>query len=139
MNTNTLNKTDLLNEIEFQTSRSGGSGGQNVNKVETKVLLRLDISNSNTLTEDQKSLILEKLKNRITNEGILVISDQTTRSQLYNRDLVVEKLFKLLNQALFLQKSRKPSKPTFASKLKRLKQKQKKATVKSLRKKPFED
>lgn len=139
MNTNILNKTDLLNEIEFQTSRSGGSGGQNVNKVETKVALRLDITNSVTLSEEQKALILEKLKNRITNEGILVLSDQTSRSQLKNRDMVIEKLFKLLDQAFHRQKSRKPSKPTYASKLKRLQEKQKKSIVKSLRKRPFEE
>ncbi len=139
MNSNALNKTDLLNEVEIQTSRSSGSGGQNVNKVETKVALRLDISNSTILSEDQKRMILAKLKNRITNEGVLILSDQTTRSQLKNRDMAIEKLFKLLDEALYRPKSRRPSKPTFASKLKRLNEKQKKSSVKSLRRKPLDE
>ncbi len=139
MSTPIIDRTEIEKELVFQTSRSGGSGGQNVNKVETKVEVRFDIVNSAVLTEAQKAILLTKLKNRTTNEGILVLSDQTSRSQLTNKDHVVEKLHLLMTQALIPQKARRPSKPTFASKLKRLKSKQKKSLVKSMRRKPFED
>ncbi|MCF6297519.1 MAG: aminoacyl-tRNA hydrolase, partial [Flavobacteriaceae bacterium] len=86
----------ILKELEFNFSRSSGPGGQHVNKVNTKVGLRFDVSGSKILNEEQKELLMEKLANKLTKEGVLVLSSQEARSQLLNKELVIEKLDKLL-------------------------------------------
>ena len=134
-----INPEILLPELVFQTARSGGSGGQNVNKVETKVELRFDIPNSALLTEDEKEILYEKLSNRLTNEKVLILYHQTERSQLANKEKVVTKFNDLIVKAFTVQKKRRPTRPTLASKKERLQSKQRNAIVKSLRKKPFED
>ena len=134
-----INPEILLSELVFQTARSGGSGGQNVNKVETKVELRFDIPNSALLTEDEKEILYEKLSNRLTNEKVLILYHQTERSQLANKEKVVTKFNDLIIKAFTVQKKRRPTRPTLASKKERLQSKQRNAIVKSLRKKPFED
>jgi ribosome-associated protein len=113
----------LVTECNFQTARSGGSGGQNVNKVETKVILLFDIAGSQWLTEEQKQLISERLKNRITNEGILLLSSDRERSQLMNKKKVISLFEKLLRSALKQVKKRRSTKPTAASIRKRLEKK----------------
>ena len=134
-----INPEILHNELVFQTARSGGKGGQNVNKVETKVELRFDIKNSQLLTETQKQTLIEKLSSNLTNDQILILYHQTERSQLTNKDKVIAKFNDLIKKAFFVQKSRRATGPTFASKLDRLKTKQRNANIKSLRKKTFED
>jgi len=134
-----INPEILLSELVFQTARSGGSGGQNVNKVETKVELRFDIPNSALLTEDEKEILYEKLSNKLTNEKVLILYHQTERSQLANKEKVVTKFNDLIVKAFTVQKKRRPTRPTLASKKERLQSKQRNAIVKSLRKKPFED
>jgi ribosome-associated protein len=134
-----INPEILYPELVFQTARSGGKGGQNVNKVETKVELRFDIVNSQLLTEEEKLTLTEKLSGKLTNDKVLVLYHQTERSQLANKDLVVEKFYRLIVQAFTVQKKRRPTKPTLASKLERLKGKQRNATIKSMRKKPSEE
>lgn len=106
-------------ELFFRTSRSSGSGGQNVNKVETRVELWFDVHQSNCLTQDQKALLLQNLSTRITKEGKLHLVTSKERSQLANKKAVVEKFHFLLDRALQVDEYRIPTKPTYSSKLRR--------------------
>jgi ribosome-associated protein len=134
-----INPEKLYTELVFQTARSGGSGGQNVNKVETKVELRFDIINSALLTDEQKQMLVSKLSTKLTNDHVLVMYHQTERSQLANKEKVIEKFYKLIQQALFVPKKRRATRPTLASRLDRLAGKQKKSQVKNMRRKPIDD
>ncbi|MCF0039119.1 alternative ribosome rescue aminoacyl-tRNA hydrolase ArfB [Dyadobacter fanqingshengii] len=134
-----INPEILHNELVFQTARSGGKGGQNVNKVETKVELRFDIKNSQQLTDEQKQTLIDKLANKLTNDQILVMYHQTERSQLANKEKIITKFNDLIKKAFTVQKNRRATRPTLASKLDRLQTKQRNSNIKSLRKKTFED
>lgn len=127
---------DLGPEIEFNFTRSSGPGGQNVNKVSTRVELRFNVLNSALLSRNQKEKILKKLKNRISNSGDLILTSNRTRSQHKNKDIVTEKFYKLLEGALARAKPRINTKPTLASKEKRLKNKKILSEKKETRKKP---
>ena len=129
-------KEELLSEVTFSASRGGGPGGQNVNKVSTKVELRFPVGESQSLTETQKQRILSKLKNRITTDEELVLTSSAERTQWRNREKVTEKFFDLIEQALTPPKKRIRTKPTKASKLKRLENKKKQGQKKQLRKPP---
>ncbi|MDX5348965.1 MAG: aminoacyl-tRNA hydrolase [Hymenobacteraceae bacterium] len=124
---------DLSSEFEFQASRSGGAGGQNVNKVNTKIELRFHVGNSVLLTEQQKQKIMEKLGNRITQEGYLQLVCQAERSQLQNKEHCIKKLYELIEQALAPEKKRKATKPTRESVRKRLQAKKKQSDKKAAR------
>jgi ribosome-associated protein len=134
-----INPQTLHPELTFQTARSGGKGGQNVNKVETKVELRFDVRNSQILTPEQKQMLTEKLDNKLTTCGELVLYHQTERSQLANKEKVIAKFDRLITKAFYVQKSRKATKPTAASKADRMKEKQRNALVKTLRRKPIHE
>ncbi len=120
-------------EFEIIFSRSGGKGGQNVNKVETKATLRWDVYNSQVLTPEQKHLILQKLHGRITEKGELILWSQSERSQAQNKATVIARLNDLVNQALIPEKARIKTKPTKSSKERRLESKKRISEKKKLR------
>jgi len=126
----------LITEASFRTSRSSGAGGQHVNKVSTRVELRFDIQASSWLSDEQKSRLMEKLASRITGQGELLLVSDKTRSQYKNKEDCIERFKELLNQAFKPVKKRVPTRPSKASRLKRIEKKKQLSQKKEQRRKP---
>lgn len=126
----------IITELTFKAVRSSGAGGQNVNKVSSKVVLSFDLLNSQSLSEDEKILISEKLKTKLTSDGILILNCDEDRSQLKNKEIVTKRFLKLIQNALVIPKERKPTKIPRSVIEKRIKEKRTTSETKQNRKKP---
>ena len=111
---------DFSREFVFTASRSSGPGGQNVNKVSTKVELRFDVYHSDLLSEEEKEILRIRLQKKISAEGFLIIVSQSERTQLKNKEKTIEKFYTLIWKALTPVKKRRPTRPSAASKEKRI-------------------
>jgi ribosome-associated protein len=128
-----INERDFSGEFHFSASRSSGPGGQNVNKVSTKVELRFHVASSLLLTDAEKDLLAEKLASKINAAGELILVSQSERSQLKNKEKVTEKFYTLITKALTPRKRRKATRPSQASREERLETKRRQSEKKALR------
>lgn len=126
----------LLQELQYKAVRSSGAGGQNVNKVSSKVVLSFDLNNSKALSDEEKELIVLKLSSRLTSENILILNCDEDRSQLKNKAIVTKRFLEILKNALIIPKIRKATKIPKSVIRKRIKDKKNVSEIKSNRKKP---
>ena len=129
-------KEELIKEVIFKTSRSGGKGGQNVNKVSSKVVLSFDLLNSKALSEDEKLLLEQNLEPRLTNDKILILNCDEDRSQLKNKEIVIKRFLQIINQNLIIPKERKATKVPKSVIKKRIQNKRNLSEKKQNRRKP---
>jgi ribosome-associated protein len=131
-----MDKTLLISEVTFKAVRSSGPGGQNVNKIASKILLSFDLVLSKALTEDEKALLQIKLASKLSQENILLITSQEDRSQLKNKEIAIKKFLKIIENGLKIDKPRKETKIPRGIKEKRLNAKKVMSVLKQNRKKP---
>ena len=136
MNQEDIIRRNVESEFVFAASRSSGPGGQNVNKVSSKVELRFNIRLTHLFSEEEKELLSVKLKNKINSEGELILVSQSERTQVMNRKNVIEKFCRLVSEALTVQPKRRPTKPSVSSKLRRLNEKKVHSIIKKYRRSP---
>jgi ribosome-associated protein len=134
MSPDELKNRNFENEFTYSTSRSSGPGGQNVNKVSSKVELRYNLLLTSILTQEEKEMIFVKLKNKINKENEIILVSQSERTQLMNKIAVTEKFYDLISKALTIPIKRKNTRPTLSSKLRRLDLKRNRSDIKKLRK-----
>lgn len=126
----------VISELSFKAVRSSGAGGQNVNKVSSKVVLSFDLNNSESLSKEEKLLLLENLKTKLTSEGILILNCDEDRSQLKNKEIVTKRFLKIIQNALIIPKERKLTKIPRSVIEKRIKEKRTNSEIKQNRKRP---
>ncbi|WP_445456695.1 alternative ribosome rescue aminoacyl-tRNA hydrolase ArfB [Flavobacterium sp. HNIBRBA15423] len=131
-----MNKEIIITELKFKAVRSSGAGGQNVNKVSSKVVLTFDLENSIGLDVEEKTCLKEKLTTKLTQDGILILTCDEDRSQLKNKEIVTKRFFKIIIEGLKVPKPRKETKVPRAVKEKRLLTKKTTSQIKQNRKKP---
>jgi ribosome-associated protein len=131
-----MDKDKIISELTFKAIRSSGAGGQNVNKVSSKVVLSFDVANSFALSDEEKELTLKKLKSKLTLEGILILTCDEDRSQLKNKSIVTKRFIEIIEKSLLVPKPRKATKIPRSVVEKRLKDKSTTAEIKQNRKKP---
>ncbi|HKX85852.1 MAG TPA: alternative ribosome rescue aminoacyl-tRNA hydrolase ArfB [Flavobacterium sp.] len=131
-----MEKDTILSEIQYKAVRSSGPGGQNVNKVSSKIILSFELSNSKGLTDEEKEWLITKLGKKLTQENVLLLTCEEDRSQLKNKETATKKLFDLLEKTLVKPKIRKGTKIPKSVKEKRLKEKKTNAEIKNSRRKP---
>ena len=131
-----MEKEKLIAELQFKAVRSSGAGGQNVNKVSSKVVLSFDLNNSKALSDEEKALLEMNLASRITNEQILILYCDEDRSQLKNKEIVTKRFLAIIEQGLYIPKIRKATKIPKSVIRKRIKDKKNPSEIKKNRKKP---
>lgn len=131
-----MNKAVLISELTFKAIRSSGAGGQHVNKVSSKVVLSFDVINSEGLSQREKSLLYRTLSTRLTNDKVLTLSCDDSKSQYQNKDKVIKRFLVIITKGLIVQKRRIATKPTKASKRRKLDAKSRRGKTKELRRKP---
>lgn len=131
-----MEKDIILSEIQYKAVRSSGSGGQNVNKVSSKIILSFELSNSKGLTDEEKEWLITKLGKKLTQENVLLLTCEEDRSQIKNKEIATKKLFDQLEKTLIKPKIRKETKIPKFVKEKRLKEKKTNAEIKNSRRKP---
>jgi ribosome-associated protein len=131
-----MEKEKLISELQFKAVRSSGAGGQNVNKVSSKVVLSFDVKNSNSFSNEEKNLLEINLSSRLTNDQILILNCDEDRSQLKNKEIVIKRVLAILEQGLYIPKIRKATKIPKSVIRKRLKDKKNLSETKKNRKKP---
>ena len=131
-----MEKDKLISELQFKAVRSSGAGGQHVNKVATKIQLVFDVAGSMAFTDDEKTLLMTKLENRLTKEGVLLLSCGESRSQLKNKEIVIKRFLEIIKKGLHVPKVRKATKVPKAVIKKRIKDKKNISDLKQSRRKP---
>ncbi len=131
-----MNSQSLIEELQYKTSRSSGPGGQHANKTESRVTVFFSIPTSQALSPEEKKLVLHHLKSYLTQDGTIQLSSETSRSQHQNKDIVTQRLLRLIETALIPQKKRVKTKPSRQAHKKRLEKKKRQALKKASRKKP---
>ena len=131
-----MDKTILLSELKFKAVRSSGAGGQNVNKVSSKVVLSFDLANSLGLTQEEKELLQTKIANKLTLDNVLIVTSEEDRSQFKNKGIAIKKFLTIIENGLKVPKERKEIKVSRRAKEKRLNAKKVMSVLKQNRKKP---
>lgn len=134
-----MDEKQLIQETEYKAVRSSGAGGQNVNKVSSKVELHFMLTESQAFFEEEKQRIIKKLESRLTNSGELILQCDESRSQHRNKEIVTQRFLDFIKESLKKPKPRKKTKPSKAAKLKRLREKKKLSDKKTSRKDPLKE